>query len=303
MKLSQVGLNRVLEEKAAPFMEAGDVIGRVISEREQVCSVLTHGGICEIERNDARLGDYVVMKGHQIKTRLNPMTKLVLNKEILATNFDTAVIVCEVEENINLTRLEQYLNQVWDSGALPIIALINTQSHDVTKVLGEVRSVANFVDIYVVDQAHHLDKLRQVFKPEKTILLLGGSKKAKQFLMNCLWEQTLEFENQQLFLANDCIFLNIDDVEKTQSLADIEELSQYCRFKDCRHVSEPGCNVLRALKNGQISQALYDAYLETIETPEIEEIEDYKIYDRKKDREKNKFTKKNNKDDKYSYLY
>src|SRR4029077_5515217 len=35
---------------------------------------------------------------------------------------------------------------------------------------------------------------------------------------------------------------------------EIEHLSEQCRFRDCRHIAEPGCAVLSALGNGVVSQ-------------------------------------------------
>ena len=43
--------------------------------------------------------------------------------------------------------------------------------------------------------------------------------------------------------------------------ADIEALSVGCRFRDCRHQSEPGCAVLRAIAAGDIAPERLDHYL------------------------------------------
>jgi len=42
---------------------------------------------------------------------------------------------------------------------------------------------------------------------------------------------------------------------------EIEQLSPQCRFRDCRHVTEPGCAVLSGLKNGEVSQDRYDSFM------------------------------------------
>lgn len=46
---------------------------------------------------------------------------------------------------------------------------------------------------------------------------------------------------------------------------EIFEISQNCRFNNCTHRHEPGCAVLKALENHQISESRYTSYLSIIE--------------------------------------
>ena len=48
------------------------------------------------------------------------------------------------------------------------------------------------------------------------------------------------------------------DLEK--ALADIEELAERCKFRDCSHTSEPGCAVRTALENGSLDAARLGNY-------------------------------------------
>ena len=48
-------------------------------------------------------------------------------------------------------------------------------------------------------------------------------------------------------------------IEKTFS--DIEELSQMCKYSDCTHTNEPGCKILEAIENGELSQERFEQYL------------------------------------------
>ena len=53
-----------------------------------------------------------------------------------------------------------------------------------------------------------------------------------------------------------------DGIERT--FADIEALSERCRFRDCRHLSEPGCAVLQALQDGLLDRSHYGNYIKLL---------------------------------------
>ncbi|MEM7232044.1 MAG: ribosome small subunit-dependent GTPase A, partial [Planctomycetota bacterium] len=57
------------------------------------------------------------------------------------------------------------------------------------------------------------------------------------------------------------------DVPKAQLALYFRELEPHvsrCRFKDCVHIQEPGCGVLAALENGEISDLRYSGYLQIL---------------------------------------
>jgi ribosome biogenesis GTPase len=46
----------------------------------------------------------------------------------------------------------------------------------------------------------------------------------------------------------------------TGVFADIEALADACRFRDCRHASEPGCAVVEAVSDGRLSEGRLTSY-------------------------------------------
>lgn len=46
------------------------------------------------------------------------------------------------------------------------------------------------------------------------------------------------------------------------SFADVEQYFGKCKFRDCRHQSEPGCAVKQAIANGELSQERWNNYLQ-----------------------------------------
>jgi ribosome biogenesis GTPase / thiamine phosphate phosphatase len=58
--------------------------------------------------------------------------------------------------------------------------------------------------------------------------------------------------------------LGIVDIEQAELGGMFPEIRQYrenCRFKNCRHINEPGCAVLAAVESGEIAPSRYDSYL------------------------------------------
>ena len=51
------------------------------------------------------------------------------------------------------------------------------------------------------------------------------------------------------------------DTGLRKTFADIMDLSQDCRFKNCKHTDEPGCAVTKAVKNGKLPDKRYQNYL------------------------------------------
>ena len=41
--------------------------------------------------------------------------------------------------------------------------------------------------------------------------------------------------------------------------------SKHCKFKNCSHIKEPSCGVLKALKKKEIVQSRYDSYLSMLD--------------------------------------
>ena len=44
------------------------------------------------------------------------------------------------------------------------------------------------------------------------------------------------------------------------AFADVDDLAASCRFRDCKHVDEPGCAVLAAVEAGELARTRLDSY-------------------------------------------
>jgi ribosome biogenesis GTPase len=132
-----------------------------------------------------------------------------------------------------------------------------------------------------------IDELRDYLSPGKTVVFLGMSGVGKSSLLNALADENImevretrredsskgshTTTHRQLIMLP-CGTMVIDtpgmreiglyDAEESisEGFADIEELFAACRFGDCRHETEPGCAVLAALENGNLSPTRWEQY-------------------------------------------
>ena len=73
------------------------------------------------------------------------------------------------------------------------------------------------------------------------------------------------FGNGKGFIADTCGFSILDVFDADEKyLARSYFGDTGCKFKDCRHISEPECMVLNKVKSGKISEERYDRYIKLL---------------------------------------
>ncbi len=200
--------------------------------------------------------------------------------QFLASNIDIAFICTALNENFSLRRIERYLSMVWDSGATPIIVLTKMDTcEDYEIKMEQVRNIAIGVSI-VMTTKDDLTSVQALFKyidKNMTAVFLGSSGVGKSTLINLLLGKELmdtsyirqdgrgrhtTTHRQLILLDNGGILIDtpglreiqIDVEDISRTYFDISSLSANCRFKDYTHTSEPGCAVLEAIENGEITE-------------------------------------------------
>ena len=231
------------------------------------------------------VGDFVMLEGCVIRHVL-PRTSVLMRKaagrtqdeQVIAANVDIAFICMALSADFNLRRLERYLTLIWDSGAIPVVVLTKTDlCKDTDALIAEARSAAVGVDIVTVSGL--TGEGAQALLPYirgNTVALLGSSGVGKSTLLNCLADVTLMDTGglrgdgkgrhtttyRELFpLCGGAVIdtpgmreLGLESGDFERSFADIEALSDLCRFGDCAHKAEPGCAVREAVQRGEISE-------------------------------------------------
>jgi ribosome biogenesis GTPase / thiamine phosphate phosphatase len=200
--------------------------------------------------------------------------------QVVAANVDIAFVVTALPADVNPRRLERYLALAWESGALPVIVLTKTDlSNDVTEQISSARLLAPAVDVIALSSmtGAGIGALEALLQRGRTAVLLGPSGAGKSTLVNRLLGadrlRVAEVRedgkgrhtttHRELFrLAGGALLIDTPGMRELQlwdadvglgaAFSDIYELSFECRFRNCRHETEPGCAVRAAAEAGRL---------------------------------------------------
>lgn len=205
------------------------------------------------------------------------------NNEIqpIAANIEILFIVTSCNEEFKESRLERYLALCAEAGAIPVIVLTKADLvADPSIFVHRARSVQAGVPIETANALDPatLDGVRAWIDSTSTVALVGSSGVGKSTLLNTLAGHSLaatsEIREQDKkgrhttthrelhILPSGGLLIDVPGMrelrvaELNQSIGavfeDIQLLATQCRFADCRHESEPGCAVLRAIQENEI---------------------------------------------------
>ena len=209
--------------------------------------------------------------------------------QTLAANVDVVFIVCGLDLNFNVRRIERYLTLAWESGAQPVVLLTKADlCDDVPERMLEVEAVAIGVPVHAVSAptGAGLDEVQLYLGIGRTAALLGSSGVGKSTLVNALAGAELLATNevrsadgrgrhttthrQLVLLPDGGLMLDTPGMRELQlwdaeqgigaAFADVDELVAQCRFTDCAHEREPGCAIRAALRNGELDAERYESW-------------------------------------------
>ncbi len=205
--------------------------------------------------------------------------------QVVAANVDTVFICMSLNKDFNLRRLERYISIGWDSGAVPVVVLTKSDlCNDIDNILADLNDVAIGLDIMITSSlANDFENIKKYIKYGQTIAFIGSSGVGKTTLINKLMGddiyETKEIRNddrgrhtttkRELILLPDGGIvidtpgmreLGIESADFSKAFADIDELSQLCKFSDCTHTKELCCAVKKAVENGSLSKERLDSY-------------------------------------------
>lgn len=213
--------------------------------------------------------------------------------QALGANIDTVFIVCALNADFSVRRIERYLALAWESGARPVVVLTKSDlCSDPTQsqaLKATVEAAAPGVTVHAISamSGEGLGELTGYLAAGSTLVCLGSSGVGKSTLINALVGSSIQCVQQsragddkgrhtttrrQLVRTVQGAWLldtpGLREVQLTdaqdgleQTFADIERLAGHCRFRDCTHGSEPGCAVAQAIEGGTLEAGRLKSYL------------------------------------------
>jgi ribosome biogenesis GTPase len=211
------------------------------------------------------------------------------DEQVIASNVDIAFLVAGLDGDFNLRRLERYLAVAWSSGVTPVIVLNKADiARDLEERLVAVSAVAPGVPVVVLSAltGDHVADLGAYLVDGQTSVVLGSSGVGKSTLLNTLLGEQRQATadvrdddsrgrhtttHRELFaLPGGALLIDTPGIRSLEvagadegvdtAFDDITELATQCRFSDCRHGSEPGCAIRRAIDDGTLDEGRLDGF-------------------------------------------
>ena len=209
--------------------------------------------------------------------------------QVVAANVDLVFVVCGLDADYNIRRIERYLARIWAGGAQPVVILNKADVCDNSEVrVTEVERTCPGAPVCVASAllSEGLERIREHLGAGITAAFVGSSGAGKSTLINALMgEQRMATKEirardgrgchttthrQLILLPQGGLLIDTPGMRELQLFdedgigtvfSDIVELAARCRFGDCSHQSEPGCAVRKAVAAGSLSLERLEHFL------------------------------------------
>ncbi len=281
------------------------IVARVIEQHKSIITVATESSVLSIDLQRSMpgivVGDWILLDNNKHFYRLLDRSTCFRRKaagskpdwQLISANVDTAFIVCSLNEEFNLNRIERYLSLVNEAGAEPVVLLSKSDLCEYPReFISKVQSLDNHLSVESVNclDRNCVVRLQCWIKEGETIVVLGSSGVGKSTLVNTLLgaqkQETAGIREDDdkgrhtttkrslIPMPSGGLILDTPGMREIQladcregissTFSDIEVRANQCRYTDCQHQTEPGCAVQEAIENGEIDQRRLDNYLKLL---------------------------------------
>lgn len=211
--------------------------------------------------------------------------------QVLAANFDR-VIVAQPLADVNIRRLERELVLAYETGAAVSVVLTKADLAESEDHVAAVRErvcalVGSDVQTLVVSEndPESIEAVRALVPPGTTAVLIGKSGVGKSSMVNMLVGDEVQettpvredgkgrhttVSREMVPIPGGGFMVDMPGVRGLglwdadagigAAFADVEEIAQRCRFRDCKHEQEPGCAVRAAVEAGELRPERFASY-------------------------------------------
>jgi ribosome biogenesis GTPase len=315
LSLLELGWSDFFKKHFEPYQTQGLIPARVACEKKYHYDVYCENGEFDAEvsgrfRFNAQasgdfpaVGDWVALhigedKNKGIIQGLMPrktsfsrkVAGMKTDEQILAANIDIVFLVCGLDREFNVRRIERYLVQCYNDDFKPIIVLnkLDMCTH-IEDRMRDVEAIAFDVPVLPISALRNVnvEMLRTYLLLGTTAVFFGSSGVGKSTIINRLLGTERQAvmstsmstgKGKHVTVARELIpvptgglLIDTPGVRELQlwsseddlrtSFKDIEELARYCRFRDCTHTQEPGCAVKKAIQDSALDIKHYKNYL------------------------------------------
>lgn len=270
---------------------------KIITEDKEINACLAPNFVCDESDPSSFpvIGDYVAadLKNpekaviysilYRKSTFVKKSSSTTPKETLIAANIDTVFICLPLDNTFDPRKVEKYISSSWDCGASPVLVLTKADlCNDTQKKLSSIERYVVGVDILVTTAASDdgYDKLLPYLKPGKTIAFAGSAGAGKSTLINKLVGEDIlsvgedSKENSEfktlITLPSGTMIIHTADMNgfglwetedsSEMTFYDIEDLISKCRFRNCTHANEPGCQIRKAIENGSLTEERFNAF-------------------------------------------